>query len=203
MIGIAQLLRSNRDYRLVWIGGALSSFGDFVFETTILIWIATDLADGKSWAPSMTSAMLAASAIPTLIVGPLAGVFVDRLNPRTTRLVATILSAITIFALSVTSLDAVNSSLALQMGAIIAAVTLASAVAQFLAPAAAVMTRDIVPVADLGLAAGASQAISNLNMLLAPVMAAVLFASFGPFIGMVVNALSFVAAAVLVLLVRN
>jgi MFS family permease len=151
----------------------------------------------------MTSAMLAASAIPVLVVGPFAGVFVDRLNPRTIRLAATILSAFSIFALSVTSLDAFESSLAFQLVAIVATVAVASAVAQFLSPAAAVMTRDIVPAADLGVAAGASQAVSNLNLLLAPVLAAVLFAAFGPFIGMIINALSFVAAAVLVVLVRN
>ena len=203
MTSVSQLLRSNRDYRLIWLSGALSGFGDFIFETTILIWIATELADGKSWAPSVTSAMLAASAIPVLLIGPFAGVFADRLNPRTIRLVATSMSAALIFGLSITAIDSVNIRLGVQIGLILGTVALASAVAQFLSPAAAVMVRDIVAQEDLGVAAGASQSVSNFNMLIAPALAALLYASFGPFIGMTINALSFVAAAGLVSFVGN
>ena len=203
MKSAAQLLRTNRDYRLIWFSGALSGFGDFIFETTILIWIATELAHGKSWAPSVTSAMLGASAIPVLLIGPFAGVFADRLNPRTIRLIATSVSALLIFGLSITAVDSVEITLGVQIGLILGTVALASAVAQFLSPAASVMTRDIVAQEDLGVAAAASQSVSNFNMLIAPAAAALMYASFGPFIGMTINALSFVAAAGLVSRVGN
>jgi MFS family permease len=201
--GALHLLRSNRDYRVLWISGALSGFGDFVFETTLLIWIATDLASGKSWAPTVTSALIAASAIPILVVGPFAGVFADRWNPRTIRLAATAVSASLIFALAATATDGAKMSPGVHITCILGVVALASATAQFLGPAASVMLREIVTLDELPIAAGASQAVSNLNLLIAPALAAVLFSTFGPFVGLVINALSFVLATVLVATVRD
>lgn len=49
------LILSNRDYRYLWLSGAASNFGDFVFETTLVLWIATDLGTGKSWAAASTA----------------------------------------------------------------------------------------------------------------------------------------------------
>jgi MFS family permease len=198
MTGAARLLRSNRDYRVLWISGALSGFGDFVFETTLLIWIATELAAGKSWAPTVTSALIAASAIPTLLIGPFAGVFADRWNPRTIRLLSTGASATLILGLSVTATNLVDIALGLHLAIILVVVALGSAVAQFLAPAAAVMLRDIVTLEEIPVAAGASQTVSNLNLLIAPALAALLFSTFGPFAGLFINGVSFVVATMLI-----
>jgi MFS family permease len=71
-------LRHNRNWRMLWLGQAVSLVGDFVFNTTVVLWVATVIADGQSWAPLAVGAVLIAAAAPILLVGPFAGVFVDR-----------------------------------------------------------------------------------------------------------------------------
>ena len=42
----------NRDFAKLWYGQAISSVGDFVFTTTLTLWIAVKLGAGQSWAPA-------------------------------------------------------------------------------------------------------------------------------------------------------
>jgi MFS family permease len=76
----------NRDYARLWWGQAVSSIGDFVFDTTLVLWIATKLGKGQSWSPAAVGGVMLAASIAILVVGPLAGVFVDRWNRRRTML---------------------------------------------------------------------------------------------------------------------
>lgn len=68
----------GRNFALLWAAHALSVLGDVVFETTLVVWIAAELAPGRSWAPLAVSGLLVASAVPTFVVGPVAGVLIDR-----------------------------------------------------------------------------------------------------------------------------
>src|SRR5215472_1992976 len=79
-------LRRNRNWRLLWLGQSVSLTGDMVFYTTVLLWIATIIARGKTWAPAAASGALIATAVPVLVAGPLAGVWVDRWDRRRTML---------------------------------------------------------------------------------------------------------------------
>jgi len=81
-------LRQNRNWRLLWIGQSVSATGDMVFYITVLLWIATIIAKDQPWAPVAASGALIATAGPVLVVGPLAGVFVDRWDRRRTMLTA-------------------------------------------------------------------------------------------------------------------
>jgi MFS family permease len=78
----------NKNWRQLWLGQSVSATGDTVFTMTVLLWIATIIAKGETWAPAAASGALIATAAPVLIVGPLAGVFVDRWNRRRTMLIA-------------------------------------------------------------------------------------------------------------------
>ncbi|HEY7358333.1 MAG TPA: hypothetical protein VH590_17755, partial [Ktedonobacterales bacterium] len=68
----------NRNFGLLWSGQSISNIGDFVFSTTLVLWIASIIARGQTWAPLAVSAVLLATSVPTLLIGPVAGVFVDR-----------------------------------------------------------------------------------------------------------------------------
>src|SRR6266581_2660925 len=68
----------NRDFARLWYGQAISSVGDFVFDTTLVIWITYDLLPKSRWAPAAVSALMLCVLGGIIIVGPLAGVFVDR-----------------------------------------------------------------------------------------------------------------------------
>jgi hypothetical protein len=43
--------------------------GDNIFETTLVVWIVTDLAEGESWAGLIVPALLAAATVPVMLVG--------------------------------------------------------------------------------------------------------------------------------------
>mgnify|MGYP001476158487 CR=1 FL=1 len=74
----AKHLLINRNFALLWSGQSLSSLGDVIFEITLTVWIGSELAAGESWAALAVAALLVASAIPVLLVGPIAGALVDR-----------------------------------------------------------------------------------------------------------------------------
>src|SRR6478735_12230478 len=163
----------NRNFALLWAGQSLSGLGDVIFEITLTVWIGSELAADKSWAALAVTGLLVASAVPVLLVGPIAGALVDR-QPDKRRLLlrAELISAALILALipaaGIVELPLgpdYTIPLTLRLIAIFGVVFLASAVAQFLRPASSVVLRDIVPDADRPRASGLSQTTFNLAYL--------------------------------------
>src|SRR5258706_9821913 len=72
----------NRNFALLFGGAAISYLGDMIFNITLILWVTQTLAHGQPWAPLAVSGVLVAAAPPILLVGPLAGVFVDRWEKR-------------------------------------------------------------------------------------------------------------------------
>jgi MFS family permease len=85
-INLSSLQRTliNRNYAKLWYGQAVSAVGDTVFGTTLVLWVSQDLAGGRSWAPAAVSGILVAATVAFALVGPIAGVFVDRWNRKST-----------------------------------------------------------------------------------------------------------------------
>jgi MFS family permease len=200
----------NRNFTLLWIGQSLSGLGDVIFEITLTVWIGSELAAGKSWAALAVTGLLVASAVPILLVGPIAGALVDR-QPDKRRLLlrAELISALLILvmipAAGVVELPFAGDyelPLTVRLIAIFTIVFLASTVAQFLRPASSVVLRDVVPDADRPRAAGLSQTTFSLSFLIGPTLAAPLLFAFGPGWALLINALSFVASFFFVRAIR-
>src|ERR1700754_1974099 len=84
----------SRNFALLWAGRSISFIGDALFDFTLTLWIAFDLGRGPSWAPLAAGGVLIAASLGTLIIGPLAGVFVDRWDKRRTLLSVVVLQAV-------------------------------------------------------------------------------------------------------------
>jgi MFS family permease len=71
------LLRRNRDFRLLYIGQAISQLGDWFNAVAVyaLLLDLTGSATAVAW-------MMIVQFLPVAVVGPLAGVVVDRVNRR-------------------------------------------------------------------------------------------------------------------------
>ncbi|MBI3401690.1 MAG: MFS transporter [Acidobacteria bacterium] len=71
------LLRTNRDFRLVYIGQAISQLGDWFNAVAVyaLLLDLTGSATAVAW-------MMIVQFLPVAVVGPLAGVVVDRVDRR-------------------------------------------------------------------------------------------------------------------------
>src|SRR5215469_18435244 len=76
----------NRNYAKLWYGQAVSAIGDTVFVTTLVLWVSQVLVHGSPWAPAAVSGILVAAGAAVALVGPVAGVFVDRWNRKSTML---------------------------------------------------------------------------------------------------------------------
>ena len=86
----------NGDFALLWSAQAISKLGDVVFDYTLVFWIATSIAREQRWPPLAVSGIFVATALPTLVAGPIAGVFVARWPKRPTMLLMDALRAILI-----------------------------------------------------------------------------------------------------------
>ena len=112
----------KRDFRLLWSAQLVSTVGTALTDLAagILVFKATNSA-------LSVGLMFMAASIPTLIVGLIAGVFVDRYNRRTIMVVADVLRALIV--VSIPFLISINIAL------LYVAVALVSTISQFFNPA--------------------------------------------------------------------
>jgi MFS family permease len=75
--GYMELLRSNRDFRQLWLGQVVSQLGDW-FDTIALFTLVLRLT-GSGRAVGL---VLVARFLPSVVLGPLSGVLADRFNRR-------------------------------------------------------------------------------------------------------------------------
>ncbi|HEU5226383.1 MAG TPA: MFS transporter [Ktedonobacteraceae bacterium] len=191
----------NRNYALLFCGHAISISGDVIFTETLSLWVALSIARGQSWAPLALGGVLLAAIIPTLLLGSVAGVFVDRWVKRQTMLrmdaARTILVALL---LPVTGVLPVGPLVKLVI--IYAVVLLSSTCSQFFNPSSFALIGEIVPEKYLARASGLLQTMSGLAYVLAPPVAVVLFFAVGPQVAVLFNALSFACSFIAISFLR-
>lgn len=195
----------NRCYARLWYGQAISTVGDFVFSTTLVLWVATVLAEGKAWGPAAVSGIVVAVGIAVLVVGPLAGVFVDRWDPVRTMLGTEVIRGALVALLTVVSflpIDAIPHWAWLTLIYVI--VTMLNAVGQFFGPARFSTIRDIVTgEADRARAAGIAQATAGTAAIIGPPLAAPLLFNVGLQWALLLNAMSYVVSYFAIRSVRH
>jgi len=89
----------NRNYTLLWLGGTISLIGDILFTMMLILWVGT-LLQNQSAAPLAVSGVVLAAALPALLIGPFAGVFVDRWPKQRTMRIMDALRAVLVFGYS-------------------------------------------------------------------------------------------------------
>lgn len=90
MTQLRELLRI-RDFRYVWSAQALSDFGDNLTALTLLI-----LVQRLTGSTVAIAGLMVAIALPTLLFGTLAGVYVDRIDRRRAMLISDLLRAVVV-----------------------------------------------------------------------------------------------------------
>lgn len=159
---------------------------------------------GQSWAPLAISGVLIATAIPTLLVGPFAGVFVDRWNKRRTMLVMDACRAafsLLLLVLSMSNIASTHFPIML-LAEIYGIVILMTTCTQFFNPASVAMFGSIVVKDDLTRATGRQQATSGLANILGLSLSAPLFFGLGVQWALLINALSFLISFATILFIR-
>ncbi|MFG2332637.1 MFS transporter [Streptomyces sp. NPDC048604] len=192
------------EYTRLWFGQAVSSVGDAVFSTTLVLWVATILVEGRPWAPVAVSGVLLATGAAVLLVGPVAGVFVDRWDKRATMLRTEVLRGVMVALLTAVACLP-TSALAVEVWLALVYVTVfaLNAAARFFTPARFALVADLVTgEADRARAAGLAQATSQTAWIVGPPLAAPLLFTVGLQWALLFNALSYAVSFVAVRSVR-
>jgi MFS family permease len=194
----------NRDFALLCGGQAVSILGDWVFNLTLILWVATRIAPNQPWA---VSGVLLAASIPTLVIGPVAGVFVDRWDKRRTMLTmdalrAGLITALILLSGSIPTITESTVSAIRPLGEIYGIVALCSTCGQFFGPARLALIGDIVAEPDRPRASSLELTTAYLALVVGPAISAPLFFGFGVQWALAVNALSFLVSFLAVLAIQ-
>src|SRR5690349_20630066 len=127
----------QRNFGCIWLGGLISLIGDWMLLTALPVYVYQ--STGSTLA---TGAMLAARVIPRVLLGSVAGVFVDRWDRRRTLIVANLL-----LALGLLPLLLVTSGENLWLVYVVAFVQ--SAMGQFVPPALGALLPHLVQECEL------------------------------------------------------
>lgn len=195
----------NRNFALLWIGQVTSIVGDIVFNTTLILWVATLIARGLPWAPLAVSGILLALSLPTFLVGVIAGVFVDRWDRRRTMLQMDALRAVLVLLLLLLAgviplpfLVGGKLPVFWMLGTIYGIVLIMSTCTQFFNPSRFAVIGEIVDEPDRAKASGMSQMMFSIALVVGPPLAALLFFGVGVQWALLLNALSFVVSFITV-----
>ena len=184
------------DYARLWCGQAVSMVGDEVFSTTLVLWVGTVLGRGKPWAPAAVSGVLVAVGAAILVVGPLAGVLVDRWDSRRAALGTEVVRAGLAGLLAAVSFIPMRDlPVATWLTLIYLFVFALNVSGQFFQPARFTMIRDILPgEVDRARAASVGQATTQTVTIIGPPLAAPLLFGVGVQWALVFNAMSYVVS---------
>jgi predicted MFS family arabinose efflux permease len=202
----------NRNFARLAVG-QISTLGDVMFTTTLVVWVGVVLGRGQPWAPLAVSGVMLASAVPMALVGPFAGVFVDRWDKRRTMLrmdalrgalmvvLALLIAPLALPALpwwpGLAGLSTGGLPVVWRLGAAYAVIGLVSCADQFFRPAAVALIGDIVAEPDRPRAMGVIQAWISLSLLIGPPIAAPLALGLGAQWAILFDALTFAVSFVM------
>ena len=180
---------TDRRFRRMYVGDALSGFGDTALLLALGIWVKN--LTGSS---SAAGCVFLATGVPVLF-GPLAGRWIDRVSRKSVLIVTNGLAAIAVLALLLVR-DAA------QVWIIYAVAVAYGCALTVLGPARNALFKDMLPDADLGSANAAFGTLSGFTRMLAPLAGAGIYAVVGGHVLAVLDALSFLAAIVALATVR-
>jgi len=184
------LLR-RRDFGMLWSGGLISETGDWFLLVGLPVWVLQ--VTGSSL---VTATVFLVGLLPGLVVGPLAGVLVDRWDRRRTLVVVSLAQAA--FLLPLLAVDGRN-----RLWIVYLVMAVEAALAQLNDPARNALVPSLVAKADL---VGANALIglnSNLARLVGSPLGGIMVEVAGLPGLVVADAASFLLGAALIALVRS
>jgi MFS family permease len=186
----------NRNYTLLWLGGTISQIGDVLFTMTLVLWIGT-LLQNQSAAPLAVSGVVLAEALPALLIGPFAGVFVDRWPKQRTMRIMDILRAVLVCSLLPIS-GPLPLPLAVKLTIMYLVVAAVSVLSQFFTPATKAILKDVVSEEQLTRASALTVGAGVFAWTVGSACASICYVSLGAGWAIALNAASFVCSWVLI-----
>jgi len=186
-MSLKNLLR-NRDFLKLLIAQGVSDFGDGVAFLGFLMIILYIYGGGAF----ETSLIFILTSLPVILIGPFAGVFVDRWNRKHTMIAADLFRA-----LAVASLLFIHT-----LWAIYLVVFVISSLSRFFFPSRGAIIPNIVGKENVLRANALSQSVMYSMNIISPSASGLLIATFGVESVFIIDALSYLFSAVMVLSLR-
>jgi Na+/melibiose symporter-like transporter len=186
-----RILAGRRDLRLVLSAGIISLTGDWILTIGLIYRVYA--VTGSTVASALT---MASSFAPQVLLGAVAGVFADRWDRKRTMIAADLLLAAGLLPLLLVH-DAA------QVWIVFAVMFWEGSVQQFFSPAEQAMVPRLVPDDELMAANAVSGQVSNVSRLAGSALGGILAAAGGIIAVTLIDAVSFLASALLLALVRT
>lgn len=200
--GALRRLVIGREFGLLWFAQAASSFGEFALATTLTVWFIEGLGAGEAWLPTAIAALVAAVAVPRILVAPFAGAWVDRRRPKAV-LWSSDLARAAVVTLVVVSLMTLRVPSGVAIVVLIAMVALNSTLAQFFNPARAALVQAVLEPEQRVAAASRSTFALNGVAIVAAAVGPAMYVAVGPYWSLVINALTYLTSAAFILFLRD
>lgn len=189
-VSYGHLLRTNRDFRLYWAGQIVSQLGDWFSAITVQALLLKYTGSAGSLAGFMIATML-----PGFLLGPLAGIAVDRLPRKAVMIGADLFrAAVALGLLFVRGPESVWVAYICVAGL--------SAFAAFFEPARIATLPNITSRDELVTANALSSVTWSVLLTSGAMLGGVVGHVFGPRVAFVLNSLSFVASALILARLR-
>lgn len=189
---------SLRNWRLLWLSEGVSTVGDYVFRTTVILWIAISIDPDPLSGPLAVGGVTIATTVATLVAGPAAGVFVDRWNRKRVMMISDLLRAALIAIVLAIPMVGQHWPMAAKLTLIYAVIVLTSIVSAAASTAGFAVFAEAIPASYRARAFSLSQATMSTAAVIGPPLAAPLLFGVGPAWGLVVDVASFVISFALV-----
>ncbi len=187
-------LLKSWDFSALFLGGFISNIGSY-FTSIAIVFFALEITDNltATEATRLIALMTTFSLIPVFVLGPIAGVLVDKFDRKKVMILADLFAAGAIIALMFAS----------QMWHLYLIFFLNSSVRQFFYPAKTASIPRIVKQDQLLSANGFIQTSSSISRLIGPLLAGFLIEFFGLRSAFIVDASTFIFSAVMIFMIRK
>lgn len=189
-VGYVELLRTNRNFRQLWLGQVVSQMGDW-FNTIALYTIILNLTgSGRD-----VGLLLVARFLPSFVFGPLSGVVADRFSRRTIMIVSDLLRALVVLGfLFVRRAD--------QLWIIYVLTVVQLGLSTFFEPAKTAAIPSVVSDRELLSANAISSVTWSVMLTLGAAIGGVLTGWFGTDVAFILDAATFLLSALLIARIR-
>lgn len=189
-VGYGELLRGNRSFRFLWLGQVVSQMGDW-FDTIAVYTIALRLT-GSSRSVAL---IMVARFLPSVVMGPLSGVVADRFSRRSIMITTDLLRAVVVLGfLFIRRPD--------QMWLVYVLTVTQLAFSAFFEPAKTAAIPSIVSDRELLPANAIASVTWSVMLTLGAALGGFVAGWFGTDVAFVLDSLTFVASALLILSVK-
>ncbi len=179
-------LLKNKNYTLLIVGNLVSLLGSNIQQFVLSLYVLAITGSATLFA-----SMLAISILPRILLSPVAGVFGDWFDKKKSIVILDIINGVVLFGFA--GIFFVNQSLSI--GLIYLLVVILEITEIFFHSSMSAVIPSIIEKENLLEANSLRSMIISLGQLMAPILGAIIYGSFGLFLAIIINATSFLLSA--------